>query len=101
MVRSKTKQGKAKGQSALEKARGVPWAALLQVGVVLQGRWRRLSEKDRERVVAMMRQSQGRLGRLGTRERGELRRLVRKADLKGLGPELLALRGARRRRKHR
>jgi hypothetical protein len=99
MVRPKTKQRSTKGKPALERARDLPWAVLLQVGVVLHSRWRRLSEKDRRRVIAMMRESQGRLGRLGTKERGELRRLVRKADLKGVGAELLALRGARRRKR--
>jgi hypothetical protein len=50
--------------------------------------------------MRLMRESQGRLTRLGSKERDELRGLVRKADLKGLAPELFALRkGGRRRRR--
>jgi hypothetical protein len=48
-----------------------------------------------------MRDSKGRLSNLSAKERDELRRLVRKADLKGLGRDLLALRGGRRGRKRR
>jgi hypothetical protein len=99
MSRSKTKQ--SKGAGAVDRARSLPWAALLQAAGVLYSRWRRLSDKDRARLMRMMRESQGRLTKLGVKERDELRGLVRKADLKGLAPELLALRkGGRRRRRH-
>jgi hypothetical protein len=100
MSRSKTRRASTKRRSAVERARSVPWAALVQAGVVVHGRWRRLSAKDRARAMRLVRDSHGRLSRLGAKERDELRRLLRKADLKGLGPELMALR-ARRRRKHR
>jgi hypothetical protein len=83
-----------------DRAKSVPWAGLLQAGAVLYSRWRRLSDKDRARLTRMMRESRGRLTRLGEKERAELRGLVRKVDLKGLGPELLAARkGGRRRRR--
>jgi hypothetical protein len=98
MSRSMTQRGK--GGKAVDRARSLPWAALLQAGGVLYSRWRRLSDKDRARLMRLMRESQGRLTRLGAKERDELRGLVRKADLKGLAPELLALRkGGRRRRR--
>jgi hypothetical protein len=102
MSRSKTKRATGKGRSAVDRARSVPWAALLQAGVVVHRRWRRLSDKDRERLMRLMRESQGRITRLGAKEREELRRLVRKADLMGLAPELMALRrhARRRRRRH-
>jgi hypothetical protein len=91
---------RSKGANAVERARSLPWAALLQAGGVLYSRWRRLSEKDRVRLMRLMRESQGRLTRLGSKERDELRGLVRKADLNGLAPELFALRkGGRRRRR--
>jgi hypothetical protein len=93
-----TKRGRGRG--AVDRARSVPWAAVLQVCGILYSRWRRLSDKDRARAVRLMRESQGRLTRLGSKERDELRGLVRKADLRGLGSELLALRwGGRRRRR--
>ena len=98
MSRSMTKR--SKGAGAIDRARSLPWAAFLQAGGVLYSRWRRLSEKDRARLRRLMRESQGRLTRLGAKERDELRGLVRKADLRGLAPELLALRkGGRRRRR--
>jgi hypothetical protein len=86
-------------KAALGAARSLPWAALLQAGVVLRSRWSGLSEKDRTRLIRLLRVSKGRLGNLSAKERGELRRLAGKADLKGLGRDLLALRGGRRRRR--
>lgn len=84
---------------SLSRAKALPWAALLQAGMVLRNRWNKLSEKDRARLVGLLRDSRGRIANLSTKEREELRRLVGKADLKGLSRDLLALRGGRRRRK--
>jgi hypothetical protein len=72
---------------------------LLQAGMLLRSRWSRLSEKDRARLVHLLRDSKGRIANLSAKERLELRRLAGKAELKGLGRDLLALRGGRRRRK--
>ena len=96
MSRSMTKRGK--GSGAVDRARSIPWAAVLQVLGIVYSRWRRLSDRDRARVMRLMRESQGRLTRLGSKERNELRGLVRKADLKGLGSELLTLRRGGKRR---
>ena len=96
---SKTKSSRAK--SARERIKALPWAAVLQAGIVLRSRWKRLSEKDRLRFVRLMRQSRGRLRNLSGRERDELRRLAGKADLKGIGRDLVALRRGRRGRKRR
>jgi hypothetical protein len=91
--------GRAK--ATLERVKALPWAAALQVGIVLRSRWRRLSEKDRARLIRLMRESRGRVSNLSRKERLELRRLVGKADLAGVGRDLLALRGGRRRGRRR
>ncbi|HEY2397663.1 MAG TPA: hypothetical protein VGH78_01615 [Solirubrobacteraceae bacterium] len=96
---SKTKSGRAR--TARERIKSLPWAAALQTGMVLQSRWRRLSEKERRRLLGLMRQSRGRLGNLSRKEREELRRTVGKADLGGAARDLLALRRGRRGRRRR
>ena len=85
----------------VERVRNLPWAAALQVSLVLGRRWRNLSEKDRARLVRIVRDSKGRLSNLTAKERDDLRRLARKADLRGIGRDLVALRGGRRLRKRR
>jgi hypothetical protein len=92
---------KTKAMATLERTKSLPWAAALQAGMVLRGRWKALSQRDRDRLIRLMRDSRGRLSNLSGRERDELRRLVGKADLKGIGGDLLALRGRRRGRKRR
>jgi hypothetical protein len=79
-----------------ERLKALPWAALLRGGVVVGRRWRALSERDRARLASLVRQSGARPGRLSTKERRELRSLVGKLDLKGIGRELLPLVRARR-----
>jgi len=80
--------------------KALPWAALLQAGLAFGERWRALSEKDRARLTHLVRQSRGRLGNLSTRDRDELRKVVRKLDLKAMGREMLPLvRGGRRKRR--
>jgi hypothetical protein len=92
-------RGDAKAPSRL---RALPWAALLRAVVAIGRRWRELSDKDRARVTRIVRDSRGRLGNLSSKERAELRKLVRKMDLKGLGRDLLMpLRGRGRRKKRR
>jgi hypothetical protein len=94
-------RSKSKAKATLERTRSLPWAAALQAGIVLRSRWNALSEKDRTRLVRLLRESRGRLSNLSAKERDELRRLVGKADLKGVGRDLLALRRGRRGRKRR
>lgn len=85
-------------KSRAEKVKALPWAALLQGGVVVGRRWKDLSAKDRERLGNLLRESRGRLGNLTEKERRELRKLAGKLDLKAMGGELLALRSVRARR---
>jgi hypothetical protein len=79
----------------------VPWALLLEMGLVLGRRWRTLSEKEQARLVRLLRSSRGRFDRLSPKERAELRKLVRKLDLKRAGSELRPLLGSGRRRQRR
>ncbi len=88
-------------RSRLQRVKALPWAALLQGGVVVGRRWRELSAKDRQRLTALARESRGRLSNLTEKERRELRKLAGKLDLKGMGAELLALRSVRARRRRR
>jgi len=88
--------------SKRERIKALPWAALLQVVVVVGRRWRALSQKDRARLTGLLRSSRGRPGNLSIRERAELHRLLGKLDLRGIGRELTGFaRGGRGRRKRR
>jgi hypothetical protein len=78
----------------------LPWTMLARAGLVVGKRWTALTGKERARLATLIRNSRGRAGNLSTRERLELRKLVRKLDLKGAGRELMPLlRGGGRRRK--
>jgi hypothetical protein len=68
--------------------RAIPWALLLQVAVVLRNRWLSLSAKDRARFTELLRESQGRLGNLNSRQRDDLRKLVGRFDLRATAGEL-------------
>jgi hypothetical protein len=82
--------------------RAVPWALVAQAGAVVGKRWTALSGKERARLASLLRSSRGRASNLSLRDRNELRKLVRKLDLKGAGRELLPLvRGGKRGRKRR
>jgi hypothetical protein len=82
------RKGKA---SEHEFARDLPWAAVLQGGMLVARQWRRLSEKDRERIRELLEESGGRLSRLSRKERKELRKLAGKLDLLGVGRQLLPI----------
>jgi hypothetical protein len=88
--------------SARERVRALPWVAIAQFLVAVGRRWRALSQKDRARLRSLLRDSGGRPGNLSDKQRSELRKLVGKLELKGIGGELLALkRGGRGRRARR
>ena len=91
----------SKRERAVSGLKAVPWTLLLQVGLVLDRRWRRLSEKERARLLRLLRESRGRFDRLSAKQREDLRKLVRKLDLMGAGRELRPLIGSGRRRKRR
>ena len=53
-------------------------------------------------MTRLIRESRGRLGNLSPKDREELRKLVRKLDLRGLGRDVIApLRGGGRRKRGR
>ncbi len=82
-----------RSRSQADRAKDVPWALLLQAGLILGRRWWRLSGEDRERLKTLLARSGGRPSALSGKERKELRKLSRKLDLKGLWGELASLRG--------
>jgi hypothetical protein len=96
MARSSKKVG-----SRVEKAKALPWAALLQGVVVVGRRWKGLSAHDRERLKALLAESGGRINTLSAKQRKELRKLAGRLDLKGMVRELAALRGGGRRGRRR
>ncbi len=75
--------------------RRIPWAMLLQGTLIVGSRWQRLSASERERVRTLLSASGGRVDRLSSKDRKELRKLADKLDLRGMGSELLALRAIR------
>jgi hypothetical protein len=83
-------------KSKSERLKALPWAAVLQAGVVVGRRWRGLSEKERARLARLVRESGGRLGNLSAKERAELRKLTGKLDISGIGRDLLPLARGRR-----
>jgi hypothetical protein len=84
-----------------ERVKALPWAVLLQATFVVGRRWRTLSQKERTRLTALVRESRGRTSNLTEKQRKELRRLVDKLDLKRTGRELLIVAGRGRRKRRR
>jgi hypothetical protein len=90
----------SKGRKATsERVRALPWAAVLRTLFVVGRRVGSLSGRDRRRLGQLLRESRGWPGRLGERDRAELRKLVGKLDLRSLGRELALARGGRRGRR--
>jgi len=94
------KRSPAPSKSGLDRAKALPWALLLQAGFAVGRRAGKLSSSERERLLGLVRESGGRLGRLSEKERKELRKLAGKLDLRGIGDDLVPLiRRARRGRR--
>ncbi|HMD56003.1 MAG TPA: hypothetical protein VKG82_00880 [Solirubrobacteraceae bacterium] len=93
MARTQTKP-----KTARDRLAAVPWALLLQGGIVVGRRVSELSANDRARLARLARESRGWPPALGAKERGELQRLLRKLDLMAMSRELLPLirRGGKR-----
>jgi hypothetical protein len=88
--------------SKRSRIRALPWAVLLQAGMLVGGRISELSEKERARLARLVRDSRGRPGNLTSKERQELRKLLSKLDVKSMGRDLLPLvRGGSKGRRHR
>jgi hypothetical protein len=93
------KPGHASSKAARDRLKAVPWALLLQSGLVVGRRVRALSAKDRQRLARLLRESRGWPGSLSERDRSELTKLVGKLDVGAIGREVLPLvRGPRKSR---
>jgi hypothetical protein len=78
--------------------RTVPWLAAAQAALAVRKNWQGLlTERERNRLKDLLRDSRGWPGNLSARERQELRRLVGKLDLAGVGRDMLPLSGLARR----
>ena len=71
--------------------RAVPWMLTLQATLVAGEHWRLLSERERQRLLQLLRDARGWPGNLTAKERQELKRLVAKLDVPGIGRDLLPL----------
>jgi len=80
----------------LIRLKAFPWAVLFEAGLIVRGRWRALSKRDRAQLVDLARRSHGWPGNLTPKERAELRRLILRIDIRGTAGELIALRRAAR-----
>ena len=77
----------------------LPWPAIAGGLMAAGKRWRSLSAKERSRLLELVRESGVRPDRLSPKQRRELRRLLGKLDLRGMGGEVgRHLRGRGRRR---
>jgi len=81
--------------SAVKAADGPTWP---KRAARIPRRWQKLSSKERERIKELLAESGGRIDRLSSKQRKELRHLAGKLDLAGMGKELVALRVVRGRR---
>jgi hypothetical protein len=84
--------------SPASRVKALPWAALLQGSLVVGRGVAELSDKDRARLTALLRESRGWPGRLGSKQRAELRKLIGKLPTKRMSRELMLVGGLRRRR---
>lgn len=80
--------------------KAAPLALLAQAAMVARDHWNDLSPKDRAELTRLLRATGGRPGNLTTGEKADLKRLVGRLDLPGLGRNLapLAQKHGRRRR---
>lgn len=89
---------RSRASSSLEAAKRLPWAAIAGVAVATGKRWRTLSERERSRLLALVRESGVRPDRLSEKQRKELRKLLAKLDLRGLSGDVARLAGGVRKR---
>jgi hypothetical protein len=69
----------------------VPWFVAAQAAMAARDRWTRLEPRERTELQRLLVQMRGRRKNLSTHDERELRRLVGKLDLPGLGRELLPI----------
>ena len=78
--------------------KGAPWLLVIHCALAARDHWGALEPADRAELARLLRTTRGRPSNLTVREKSELRRLVGKLDLPGLGKDLMPLATKRRRR---
>ena len=81
--------------------KGASWLLVMQAAMAAREHWGVLSRGERSDLARLLRTTRGRPANLTDREKSELKRLVGKLDLPGLGKEFLPFasnHGGRRRR---
>ena len=71
--------------------KGGSWLLVLQAAMTARDHWGRLPPDDRTELARILRTAKGRPSNLTVNEKAELRRLVGKLDLPGLGRNLVPL----------
>jgi hypothetical protein len=83
----------------LNPVKSAPWFLIAQAAVQAGEHWKRLSASERSKLQKLVKKSRGLPRNLTPKERDELKRLVGKLDLPGLGRDMLPIAGRRRRRR--
>jgi hypothetical protein len=85
--------------ASLRRLRALPWAIALEGAVVANRHWKQLDEGERSRLTRLISKSRGVPTNLSERERAEIRKLVGKLDVVGMGRDLLPFTGRPRPRR--
>ena len=85
--------------ASLRGLRALPWTMALEGAVVARRHWQKLDESERSKLTRLIRKSKGTPTNLTERERAEIRKLVGKLDLAGIGRDLLPFAGRLRSRR--
>jgi hypothetical protein len=73
--------------------KAVPWMLVLEAAVIARDHWGRLDSRDRRELSRIVRKSHGRPDHLTKSERSELLRIVRLLDPITAGRKLMPFRG--------
>ena len=81
--------------------KGVPWLVVIQAAMAAREHWGVLTPRERTELARLLKSTRGRTANLTAKEKAELRRLVGRLDLPGLGKDLLPVvaRGGRKKRR--
>ncbi len=71
--------------------KGAPWLMIMQAALSARRHWGVLEPSERTDLARLLRTTRGRPANLTAHEKAELRRLVGKLDLPGLGKDLLPI----------
>ena len=79
--------------------KGAPWLVIIQAAMAAREHWGVLTPAERSDLARLLRTTRGRSSNLTAHEKAELRRLVGRLDLPGLGKDLVPIASKRRRRR--